>query len=204
MRRESPEVGHAGGQGRHEAPCETRCLQPCRAPLRRTFLERGLRAALPGEGGPDLAVDKHQAAGLGDGVRRGRAAFGVRYGRTVFGLGHRFEAAIVDQVGHHGLRGVGGKGFAIGQPVSQVSRQMPPEKRSARILGRPHAPLAKPATEFPNVFFDLLDKFLGEKGVRYLFSAALPPDTFFPLCIMILEDLRAPLSYPSNRNEALR
>jgi hypothetical protein len=75
------------------------------------------------------------------------------------GVAVRFEAAIVDQVGHHGLGGGGGKGFAIGQPVAQISRQMPPEKRPARILGRPHAPLAPRPTTFPNLAFDVFNNF---------------------------------------------
>jgi hypothetical protein len=37
---------------------------------------------------------------------------------------------------------------------------MPPEKRSARIFRRPHAPLAKPTPEFPNVPFDFINDFV--------------------------------------------
>jgi len=79
--------------------------------------------------------------------------------RSVSGTGGilvEFQAQIVDQVGHHGLGGAGGIGFAIGQPIAQVGRQMPLEERSARVFGRPHAPLAEIAAEFPHVRFDLV------------------------------------------------
>jgi hypothetical protein len=102
-------------------------------------------------------VDENDFAGLGDGPWDC--------------IEVKFKAAIIYQVVHHGLRGGGGKGFAIGQPVAQIGRQMPPEKRSARIFGRPHAPLAKPASEFPNVGFDLFNDFVvidGHDGLRFV------------------------------------
>jgi hypothetical protein len=54
--------------------------------------------------------------------------------------------------------GGGGKGLAINQSIAQIGRQMPPEKRPARIFRRPHAPFAKPASEFPHVAFNLFNK----------------------------------------------
>jgi hypothetical protein len=63
-------------------------------------------------------------------------------------------------VGDHGLGGAGGVGFAASQTVTQISRQMLTEKRSARILCRPHAPFPPRPTASPNLPFQLFNDFV--------------------------------------------
>jgi len=114
----------------------------------------------PGSGGVRWGpvVNKDEAAGLRDGTAV------------------EFQAAIGYQVGHHGLGGAGGKGFAIGQPVAQINRSMPPEEWAARIFGRPHAPLAPRPTAFPNLPFDLINGFVMNDRHNYLRFVSETPE----------------------------
>src|SRR5208282_5877748 len=80
--------------------------------------------------------------------------------RTAFGLLVELKTPVIYQVVNHLAGGGGGKGLAVNQSIAQIGRQMPPEKRPARIFRRPHAPLAKPAAKFPNVAFHLVNDFV--------------------------------------------
>ena len=54
----------------------------------------------------------------------------------------------------------GGIGFAIGQPVTQISLAVALKERSAGILGRPYRPFLPSPMAFPNLPFDVVNNFL--------------------------------------------
>ena len=79
-------------------------------------------------------VDENDSAGVGDGV-----AF-------------QGEAAVIHKLVDHGLRGGGGKGFAIGQPVVQIGHQMPLDRAPMPCIGEngPRQSFAVPMDHSPN------------------------------------------------------
>src|SRR5208282_2349301 len=108
------------------------------------------------------------------------------------------------QVGDHGLGGVGGEGFAIGQPVTQIGLPVPLEERPTRIFSRPHAPFLPHTPTFPNLAFDVFYDFIvvdrHNRTLSLEFEIFNPP--LAPCHSQLLLRLRAPYSPKSLREIA--
>jgi hypothetical protein len=83
--------------------------------------------------------------------------FGCRLAWETFTV--KFEATIIYQAGDHGLRGMDGKGLAIGQPIAHIDLQMAAEERRASVFRGSHAPFPKTSPDFPYAFLDLTNDF---------------------------------------------
>src|SRR5208337_5594645 len=74
------------------------------------------------------------------------------------------QSAFVHEVVSDGLGAGCGEGFPIGQAIVHLGHAVALEERAARVFGRAHTPVAKPAAQSPNVSFDLGNDFFAIAG----------------------------------------